>query len=149
MSYKHNFEKRYNQSLKSEKHFEKVCQDNDVYYKSFGIEKAKYSLHNHYYLDYRLQCQPDYQAYLNDDLKFIEVKTFGNPLKIKEYDLEAYRHWNIFNELLFFISYNYEKDYLIVSFNKIYNLIKNKLKKYYPDNEKIYYEFTLEELKKL
>ena len=142
--YKFPFPQRKIVGNKAEEHFKKICKEKNVFYKPFGIEKAKYNQNDHKYLDYRLQCQPDYVIYSNNDLKYIEVKC---TLKFKEYDLESYKHWNVFNKLYFFISYNNFKEWQTISFDDLYKLIKNKKKKYYPDNNKIYSEFTLQELK--
>lgn len=144
-TYQEKFEQRRIVGEKAEKHFQDMCKQNNVFFKCFGIEKANYDRHDQYYLDYRLQCQPDYIMYYENEINFIEVKS---TTKFKEYDLESYKHWNVFNKLIFFISYNNNKEYILISFDDLYKMIENKKQQYYPDNNKIYYEFTLEQLKK-
>ena len=57
------YEQRKKYGEQAEKHFKEMCKQKNIFFKSFGIENANYSLQNHYHLDYRLQCQPDYIIY--------------------------------------------------------------------------------------
>ena len=133
-------------------------QKNNIYYKEFGIEpfleyhKIKYSHKKYLDLSNEIKKMPDFIVIDNNDLKFIECKSSGVDedlnyvLRIKEQDINGYFEWNKFKNVLIFVTYNYNKEFFLITLIDLINEMKKVKAKQYNDNKLKYRTLYINQL---
>ena len=160
MSYKDEYSNRKSYGNESEEVFKKFCRDQKIDYTNFGVEPylevkdITYKHPEYYGMDNRLKKQPDYIIKWKEEFKFIECKASGVDenmeyvLRLKEQDINGYAYWNIFNPVIIFISYNFNKSYILISLHTIIAEMKKVDQQIYENNNQKYRTLYINQLLK-
>tara|TARA_R100000781_G_scaffold69354_2_gene43652 strand:+ start:1783 stop:2256 length:474 start_codon:yes stop_codon:yes gene_type:complete len=146
MIYKNSYKERNTISITSETKCEIYLKSKNISYIYFGWNneiKDKMQIgKGYFYLDYRLQKQPDFliKSKTNSKFYFLECKSFdkNDYLRLKDCDLKGYKYWNFFIDVYLFI-YSFKKNiHKIIELNKLIEISKDCETELMPDNKEPY-----------